>query len=252
MKWDDISLTLKPSASKPSPPKKETLHFLSKSSPRKRKIYIEYNRRRKKNFRAQSFVSKDRNYGGVTLCPPPPPQLVRPFIVPSLFAWPLIRPLCSIKASVQGTSSGPESAFNNGSPFSWDNRRERFLRRNLPLWSGSRDEGGSPTARRRRGNSPQRELAIADRCTINWLCTVISGKSLLPPGQDPGILLFSAADIVNRSTGQRAISTRRKSNVLLYPFREFSYFLIFFFFQFSREYTRGGYEIVRLIVDGED
>lgn len=231
----------KPSPSKPSKKKKPSIFS--------RKVHLEKERSTSnitgggKRISVHSRSSQKIAITEASHSAPLPPQLVRPFIVPSLFAWPLIRPLCSIKASVQGTSSGPESAFNNGSPFSWDNRRERFLRRNLPLWSGSRDEGGSPTARRRRGNSPQRELAIADRCTINWLCTVISGKSLLPPGQDPGILLFSAADIVNRSTGQRAISTRRKSNVLLYPFREsfliFLFFSSFFFSVFEGIYTRG-------------
>lgn len=113
-----------------------------------------------------------------------------PFIVPSLFAWPLIRPgsVCSIKTSVPfrrnvlGAGIGP---LITASPFSWDNRGGwPLLDRKLPFEVDPTTRvasigGGQETA-------TLKEIAIADRCTINWLCAVISGKSLLPPGQDQG------------------------------------------------------------------
>lgn len=80
---------------------------------------------REKEFlvRSRLRLERPRNYeASLHSLPPPPLLVVRSFIVPSLFAWPLIRPLSvplRHRYRSGGTSSGPESAFNNGSPFSW-------------------------------------------------------------------------------------------------------------------------------------
>lgn len=101
----------KPSPSKPSKKKKPSIFS--------RKVHLEKERStsnitgEEKRISVHSRSSQKIAITEASHSAPLPPQLVRPFIVPSLFAWPLIRPLCSIKASVQGTSSGPESAFNN-------------------------------------------------------------------------------------------------------------------------------------------
>lgn len=153
--------------------------------------------RGKKNFCPVSSSSrKTSQLRGVTRLPSPlPPSLSSwSFIVPSLFAWPLIRPLSvplRHRYRSGGTSSGPESAFNNGSPFSWVQSQGTFPPPKLPPFEVDPATRVVPIARRRTGGGGAlKEIAIADRCTINWLCTVISGKSPLPPGPGSRDTLF--------------------------------------------------------------